>query len=148
MYLFQYNNFPVTFGKSKWLLEVGQQKVCQNLSIITESKTVEIEFVNASLNKPQFYFVVQDNKVVDFDLELLRIFRLKTVFVKQVFFKFASFKIKSINIWLICWTFEYVSIGSTIFLEGNWTNLMSNLLITFIFPFQNGSCKPLVSGYL
>lgn len=82
MCLFQYNILPVTFGKSKWLLEVGQQKVCQSLSII-DSKTVEIAFVNASLNKPQFYFVVQDIKVVEFNLDLLKIFRL---FVKQVFF--------------------------------------------------------------
>lgn len=89
MYLFQHNIFTVTFGK--WLLEVGQQKVCQSLSII-DSKTVEVAFVNASLNKPHFYFVVQDNKDVEFDLELLKIFRLKTGFVKQVLFLIRQFQ--------------------------------------------------------
>lgn len=85
MYLFQYNIFPVTFGKSKWLLEVGQQKVLSK-PLYYWLKIVEILFVNASLNKPQFYFAVQDSEVVEFDQELLKIFRLKTVFVKQVFF--------------------------------------------------------------
>lgn len=55
---------------------------------------MEISFVNASHNKPQFYFVLQDNKVVEFDLELLR---FTASLLNKSFFKFASFKIPSIK---------------------------------------------------